>query len=44
MRNVRVLERFAFVEVPERDAERVIERTGGTEVRGHVLALERARV
>jgi ATP-dependent RNA helicase DeaD len=44
VRNVRVLERFAFVEVPERDADRVIERTGGTEIRGHVLALERARV
>jgi ATP-dependent RNA helicase DeaD len=44
VRNVRVLERFAFVEVPERDADRVIERTGGTEVRGHVLTLERAKV
>src|SRR5579859_4073299 len=43
VRNVRVLERFAFVEVPERDAERVIEATAGTEIRGHVLALERAR-
>jgi ATP-dependent RNA helicase DeaD len=44
VRNVRVLERFAFVEVPRADAARVIERTGGTEVRGHVLALELARV
>ena len=44
VRNVRVLERFAFVEVPERDAERVVELTGGTEVRGHVLQLEPARV
>jgi ATP-dependent RNA helicase DeaD len=43
VRNVRVLERFAFAEVPQRDVERVIERTGGTEVRGHVLALELAR-
>jgi ATP-dependent RNA helicase DeaD len=43
VRNVRVLERFAFVEVPQRDAARVIERTGGTEVRGHVLRLELAR-
>ena len=42
VRNVRVLERFAFVEVPERDAARVIERTGGTAVRGHVLQLELA--
>jgi ATP-dependent RNA helicase DeaD len=44
VRNVRVLERFAFVEVPEQDAERVVELTRGTEVRGHVLALESARV
>jgi ATP-dependent RNA helicase DeaD len=44
VRNVRVLERFAFVEVPERDAARVIERTGGTEIRGHRLSLELARI
>jgi ATP-dependent RNA helicase DeaD len=43
VRNVRVLERFAFVEVPQGDAARVIERTGGTEVRGHVLRLELAK-
>ncbi|MGI8507050.1 MAG: DEAD/DEAH box helicase [Solirubrobacteraceae bacterium] len=43
VRNVRVLERFAFVEVPEQEAARVIERTGGTEVRGHVLRLELAK-
>jgi ATP-dependent RNA helicase DeaD len=43
VRNVRVLERFAFAEVPRRDVERVIQRTGGTEVRGHILALEQAR-
>jgi ATP-dependent RNA helicase DeaD len=43
VRNVRVLERFAFVEVPEKDADRVIERTGGTEVRGHPLTFERAK-
>ena len=43
VRNVRVLERFAFVEVPQREAARVIERTGGTEVRGHVLRLELAK-
>jgi ATP-dependent RNA helicase DeaD len=42
VRNVRVLERFAFVEVPRREAERVIEQTAGTDVRGHVLALELA--
>ena len=43
VRNVRVLERFAFVEVPQSEAERVVEQTGGTEVRGHVLRLELAR-
>jgi ATP-dependent RNA helicase DeaD len=31
VRNVRVLERFAFVEVPEKDAERVVERVGASE-------------
>ncbi|MGH2876203.1 MAG: DEAD/DEAH box helicase [Solirubrobacteraceae bacterium] len=43
IRNVRVLERFAFVEVPADQAARVVERTRGTEVRGHALALELAR-
>jgi ATP-dependent RNA helicase DeaD len=43
VRNVRVLERFSFVEVPQKDAERVIEQTGGTEIRGRVLRLELAR-
>jgi ATP-dependent RNA helicase DeaD len=43
VRNVRVLERFAFVEVPERDAGRVVELTGGTRIRGHKLRLEPAR-
>ncbi|MHB1572293.1 MAG: helicase-related protein, partial [Solirubrobacteraceae bacterium] len=43
VRNVRVLERFAFAEVPAREAQRVVERTAGTEVRGHVLRLELAR-
>ncbi len=43
IRNVRVLERFAFVEVPEQEAERVIERVAGTDVRGHVLRLEPTR-
>lgn len=42
VRNVRVLERFAFVEVPAQDASRVVERTDGTEVRGHTLGLELA--
>jgi ATP-dependent RNA helicase DeaD len=43
VRNVRVLERFAFVEVPEEAADRVVEGVGGTEVRGHELRLERAK-
>jgi ATP-dependent RNA helicase DeaD len=43
VRNVRVLERFAFVEVPESDAERVVELTGGADVRGRPLKLELAR-
>ena len=42
--NVRMLQRFAFVEVPAADAERVISQAGGTEVRGHVLRFELARV
>jgi ATP-dependent RNA helicase DeaD len=37
--NVRVLERFAFVEVPEKDADRVVERVGASEG----LQIERAR-
>jgi ATP-dependent RNA helicase DeaD len=43
VRNVRVLERFSFVEVPDQDADRVVQLTGGTEVRGHVLRFEPAR-
>jgi ATP-dependent RNA helicase DeaD len=43
VRNVRVLERFSLVDVPQKDAARVVEQTGGTEVRGHVLRLELAR-
>ena len=42
VRNVRMLERFAFVEVPGADAERVVQKTSGTRVRGHALALELA--
>jgi ATP-dependent RNA helicase DeaD len=40
VRNVQVLDRFAFVEVPAADAERVIESVSGTSVRGHELKLE----
>ncbi len=43
VRNVRVLERFAFVEVPERDAQRVIELVNGAEVHGQRLRLETAK-
>ncbi len=43
VRNVRILDRFAFVEVPEAHAGRVIEMVTGTEVRGQRLRLEPAR-
>jgi ATP-dependent RNA helicase DeaD len=43
VRNIRVLERFAFFEVPEQDADRVVERVNGTEVRGQPLRLELTR-
>jgi ATP-dependent RNA helicase DeaD len=43
VRNVRMLERFAFLEVPEAEAERVIELVSGTEIQGHTLRLEAAR-
>jgi ATP-dependent RNA helicase DeaD len=43
VRNVRVLERFTFLEVPEDDAGRVIDRVNGTEFRGQPLRLELAR-
>jgi ATP-dependent RNA helicase DeaD len=40
--DVTVLERFALLSVPAPEADRVIASTGGVEVRGHRLALERA--
>ena len=43
VRNVRVLDRFAFLEVPEADAERVVEAVSGRTVRGAELRIERAR-
>ncbi len=43
VRNVRMLERLAFVEVPRSRAQQVVEQTAGTHVRGHELALELAR-
>ncbi|MGH2909888.1 MAG: DEAD/DEAH box helicase [Solirubrobacteraceae bacterium] len=42
VRNVRMLERFAFAEVPRAEAERVVERASGTLVRGHELRFELA--
>ena len=42
VRDVRVLERFAIVEVPREEAQRVVELVRGIEVRGHPLALEAA--
>jgi ATP-dependent RNA helicase DeaD len=43
IRNVRVLEHFSFVEVPENHAERVVELVNGSQVNGHELRLEPAR-
>jgi ATP-dependent RNA helicase DeaD len=43
VRNVRVLERFALVEVPAPEAARVAEAVDGTDVHGHVLRVEPAR-
>jgi ATP-dependent RNA helicase DeaD len=43
VRNVRVLERFSFVEVPAERADRVVESVSGKQVRGVELRLEVAR-
>jgi ATP-dependent RNA helicase DeaD len=43
VRNVRVLEHFAFLDVPAADTERVIDAVTGVEVRGETLRLEAAR-
>jgi ATP-dependent RNA helicase DeaD len=43
VRNVRMLERFALLEVPAGDAERVAGAVDGTDVRGHTLRVEPAR-
>jgi ATP-dependent RNA helicase DeaD len=43
IRNVRILERFALVEVPSDEAERIVEAVNGKTVRGRKLALERVR-
>ena len=39
VRNVRMLDRFSFFEVPELDAERVVEALDGADVRGETLRL-----
>ncbi|MGI8631550.1 MAG: DEAD/DEAH box helicase [Solirubrobacterales bacterium] len=41
--DVRVLERFSFVEVASADADRVLEYLDGTKLNGHELRLEHAR-
>jgi ATP-dependent RNA helicase DeaD len=43
IRNVRVLERFALVEVPSAEAERIVAAVNGTELHGRRLALEPVR-
>jgi ATP-dependent RNA helicase DeaD len=43
IRNVRVLERFALVEVPAGDAQRIVDAVTGTTVHGCRLALEPVR-
>ncbi len=43
VRNVRVLERFSFAEVPEQDADRIVESAAGIEVGGRPLRLELTR-
>jgi len=43
IRNVRVLERFALVEVPSAEAGRIVEAVTGTTVHGRRLALEPVR-
>ena len=43
VRNVRVLERFSFVEVPAERASEVVEKVNGNDVRGVALRLEVAK-
>jgi ATP-dependent RNA helicase DeaD len=42
VRNVRVLERFTLLEVPDKDAGRVVDQVSGTEVCGQPVRLELA--
>jgi len=43
VRNVRMLERFTFVEVPENEAQRIVERLSGADLDGQKLHLELAK-
>jgi ATP-dependent RNA helicase DeaD len=43
VRNVRVLERFSFLEVPAAKAGEVVDKVSGNEVRGVTLRLEVAK-
>jgi ATP-dependent RNA helicase DeaD len=43
VRDVKVLQRFAFLAVPAAEAERVVEQLQGVEVRGQTLRVEPAR-
>jgi ATP-dependent RNA helicase DeaD len=43
IRNVRLLERFALLEVPAPEAARIAAAVDGADVRGHVLRVEPAR-
>jgi len=43
VRNVRVLDRFAFLDVPAGEAARVVDEVDGTELAGHRLRLEPVR-
>jgi ATP-dependent RNA helicase DeaD len=43
VRNVRVLDRFSFVEVPAAEAQAIVDRVTGTTVRGRELRVEPAR-
>jgi ATP-dependent RNA helicase DeaD len=43
VRNVRMLERFTFLEVPEADADRVVELVSGTDLAGRPARVEAAK-
>jgi ATP-dependent RNA helicase DeaD len=43
VRDVKVLQRFSFITVPESEADRVVDALSGTSVRGHELRVGRAK-